>query len=203
MKKRAIICVHGLWMKRQVFWYVRHALRDLEAEVKLFEYSSIRQPLETSVRALTSYVQSTEAAKIDFIAHSLGGLLLFHYFAKTRDVRLDRVVLMGTPLQGSAIARMCEQSPAFKPLLGKNHAVLQQGIAQWSAPGETIMIAGTRRVGVGTLLFKSSFAQPSDGTVAVEETRDSRLSAHYEIPASHASMLFSKDAVQIIRTFLR
>ena len=201
MAERAIVCIHGLWMKKVIFLFMLRSLRATGANVHLFQYSSIRTPFETSRQRLAAYVATIDAKQIDFVAHSLGGLLLFHYFSHTQDPRFRRVALMGTPLQGSATARACGQIPVLKSLLGRNRRRLEQGIEQWSAPGETIMIAGTRSLGVGRL-FGPTLSRPNDGTVAVAETRHPKLSAHYQIPVSHSSMLYSRQAMRIIQTFL-
>ena len=201
MTERAIVCIHGIWVRPGIFWYVRRGLKPIEAPVYSFGYASIRQSLEESARSLQPFLDKLQAQRIDFIAHSLGGLLLLHYFSLGRDPRVAKVILMGTPLQGSAIARTSAQFALFKPLLGKNREHLQRGISQWSAPAETIMIAGTRSIGVGKL-FPKALVGPNDGTVTVAETRHPKLLAHYQISASHSSMLYSREAVCIIREFL-
>ena len=201
MSKRAIVCIHGIWVRPAIFWYIRKALRPIDAAVNLFGYASIRQTLEQSAQSLRSYLDQLDAQRIDVIAHSLGGLLLLHYLSLSHDARVTKVVLMGTPLQGSAIARASAQFALFKPLLGKNREHLQRGISQWSAPVNTIMIAGTRSVGVGRI-FPKALVGPNDGTVTVAETRHSKLLAHHQVRASHSSMLYSPEAVRIIREFL-
>ena len=180
---------------------MRRALKPVGAPVYLFGYASLRQTLEESAQSLHSYLNKLDVQKIDVIAHSMGGLLLLHYLSLGHDARVAKVVLMGTPLQGSAIARTSAQFALFKPLLGKNREHLQRGVAQWSAPAETIMIAGTRSIGVGRI-FPKALIGPNDGTVAVAETRHSKLLAHYQIAESHASMLYSRAAVRIICEFL-
>ena len=201
MAKTAVVCIHGIWMTPGVFFYVRSSLQHAGYSAQLFQYASIRKPLDVNVQALSSFIKSIDAEQIDFVAHSLGGLLLLHYFMQANDPRLGKVVLMGTPLRGSAIARICAQNPLLRPLLGFSGEVLQRGIEQWSAPNETIMIAGTRRWGLGRMFFVLKGAH--DGTVAVDETRHPRLAAHYEISVSHTSMLYSRSAMRIILDFLQ
>ena len=188
-------------MRPGIFFYLRSSLQHEGYSVHLFQYASIKKPLDVNVQALSSFIKSIDAEQIDFVAHSLGGLLLLHYFMQANDPRLHKVVLMGTPLRGSAIARICAQIPLLRPLLGYSCEVLQRGIEQWSAPKKTIMIAGTRRWGVGRMFFVLKGA--NDGTVAVEETRHPRLAAHYAISESHTSMLYSRTVMRIILDFLK
>ena len=201
MADRAVVFIHGIWMRSEVFWRLSKSLQQLEYDVHLFNYPSMRKSFEQNAQTLNSYVASIRAKRIDFVAHSLGGLLLLHAFTSNKDSRLGKVVLMGTPLRGSAVARVCAQIPILRSLLGKNTAELSRGVKNWSAPAETIMIAGTKRWGLGRLL-PTAITGPSDGTVMVEETKHPNLSAHHEISESHTTMLYSREAMQIIQGFL-
>ena len=201
MPKRVIVCIHGIWVRPGIFWFLRNALRSESVPVHLFGYASIRRSLDENARSLQSFLHKLPGEQIDFIAHSLGGLLLLHYFTLEQNPRVGRVVLMGTPLQGSAIARTSAQFAALKPLLGKNRECLLCGAVHWSAPEKTIMIAGTRSIGVGRI-FPHALTGPNDGTVTVAETCHPQLYAHYQIPASHSSMLYSREAARIIQNFL-
>ena len=197
--EHAIVCIHGLWMRNAVFWYLRNALRRSGTQFYLFDYASIRKPMSQHVRALQQYIQGIQAKRIDFIAHSLGGLLLFEYFSLVSDQRFNKTVLLGTPLQGSATAK-AYSSTVLKPLLGANKDILLKGITEWSAPGPVMMIAGKKSFGMGAVA--GALPGENDGTVAVDETQHPQLSAHYVINASHSSMMCSHEAVQLIRSFI-
>ena len=123
--EHAIVCIHGLWMRKAVFWYLRNAFRRSGTQFYLFDYASIRKPMSQHVRALQQYIQGIQAKRIDFIAHSLGGLLLFEYFSLVSDQRFNKTVLLGTPLQGSATAK-AYSSTVLKPLLGANKEYFAQ-----------------------------------------------------------------------------
>ena len=153
MTDHAVVFIHGIWMRSSVFWRLSKSLQQHDVDVHLFNYPSMRNSFETNAQALHDYVNSISSKRIDFVAHSLGGLLLLHAFSLGMDDRVGKVVLMGTPLQGSAVARVVAQLPLLKMLLGGNSNVLQQGLKNWSAPTETIMIAGTRPWGVGRIFF--------------------------------------------------
>ena len=184
-----------------MFWYMQRTLKSHGYSVQLFGYSSVQKHLDSNVASLHHFLQSLPGTQIDFIAHSLGGLLLLDYFAKYRDDRLGKSVLLGSPLAGSAVARCLSQSRLLQPFLGKSKDALENGIRKWAAPDEVIMIAGNRNLGIGRM-FGKSLATPNDGTVAVAETMHPNLTAHHIIPESHTSMLFSKHALKIITSFL-
>ena len=55
------------------------------------------------------------------------------------------------------------------------------------------VIAGTKPHGLGRLLRR--FDEPSDGTVALSETKIPGLERHITVPVSHSGQLFSKTVV--------
>ncbi|MEM8844951.1 MAG: alpha/beta fold hydrolase [Pseudomonadota bacterium] len=197
---RIIVCLHGIWMKPGIFWYMQQNLNFAGYPTRLFGYSSVQQHLSVNADSLQQFLKSLPVKKIDFIAHSLGGLLLLNYFAKYNDERLGRSVLLGSPLAGSAVARCCHDIKLFRPFLGKSQHELQYGISHWAAPDKVIMIAGTKNIGLGNV-FGSALAKPNDGTVAVIETKHPKLHAHYQIPETHTSMMYSKQTLKIIKSF--
>ena len=196
-----IVCIHGIWMKPGVFWYMQRALNSAGYGTHLFGYSSVQQHLSANAEYLDKFLQSLPDRRINFVAHSLGGLLLLNYFTDHKDDRLGKSVLLGSPLAGSAVARCCNQIKFLQPFLGKSNRELQYGITQWAAPDKVIMIAGTKNLGLGQV-FGSTLSRPNDGTVAVSETKHPKLAAHYQIPESHTSMLYSKHTLKIIKAFL-
>ena len=184
-----------------MFSYIQRTLKARGCSVRLFGYASVGKDLVSNTEALHRFLQSLPDRRIDFVAHSLGGLLLLNYFASYSHDRLGKSVLLGSPLKGSAVARCLGQIRIWEPFLGKSREVLENGIGEWAAPGEVIMIAGNKNIGMGRL-FDKSLDTPNDGTVAVAETMHPGLTAHYIIPASHTSMLFSKHTLDIITPFL-
>lgn len=184
-----------------VFWVMKRALKADGYAVRLFGYSSVQKDLECNAESLHHFLQRLPDTRIDFIAHSLGGLLLFNYFANHHDDRLGKTVLLGSPLTGSAVARCCNQNKLLQPFLGKSKHALQFGIREWVAPDEVIMIAGDKNLGMGQI-FGKALPKPNDGTVAVAETMHPKLAAHYVIPESHTSMLYSQHSLKIIKSFL-
>jgi hypothetical protein len=62
------------------------------------------------------------------------------------------------------------------------------------------MVAGSRPLGLGQ--FLGHFDGPSDGTVAVAETRLDGLADHVVVPASHTGLVFSAQAARQAIAFL-
>lgn len=149
--------------------------------------------LEHVVRILAARLDTSEYA----IGHSLGGLLMID--ALTNVARPPkRILLLGSPVAGSACAGRLAQIPGGEVLLRAASRRLQSATVIPGVP-PVGQIAGTLPFGAGRLL--RSGAQ-SDGTVLLSETRDDRLAAHTTVATSHSGLLASRAVVQQARRFL-
>ena len=70
----------------------------------------------------------------------------------------------------------------------------------WHCSRQLGSIAGSRRLGLGLLV--PGVVQPSDGTVAIEETRIQGMQDHIVVRATHMSLLTSAEVFRQIQYFL-
>jgi pimeloyl-ACP methyl ester carboxylesterase len=145
-----------------------------------------------------------KATALHFVAHSLGGLLLAHLYARHPTWRPHdgRVVLLGTPLRGSGVAGQLARWRLGRWLLGGALNAGLLGDAPALPPGPTLLIAGSRAIGPGRLV-PGGLSGPSDGTVAIDETRSPALTAHRILPVNHFGMLVSRQVADETIAFLR
>jgi pimeloyl-ACP methyl ester carboxylesterase len=139
---------------------------------------------------------------VHVVAHSLGGSVTLETLARERDLPPGRVVLLGSPVQGSRAARAVASWSLGSQLFGAL-AVAQLARAherRWDLPREIGVIAGSRSIGLGRLF--AELPQPNDGTVAVEETRMPGASAHLVLDVSHLGMLWSQPVAGAAGRFL-
>src|SRR5690606_3686433 len=105
---------------------------------------------------------------------------------------VQRVVCLGSPLCGSAAAAGLASRPLGLRALGRSARLLRRGCTPWRGAAEVGVIAGDSPMGFGQALGR--FTGPSDGTVAVAETRLEGVTDHVVLPLSHSGMLFSRRA---------
>ncbi|MGH8604050.1 MAG: esterase/lipase family protein, partial [Gammaproteobacteria bacterium] len=147
-------------------------------------------------------VQELDAGEIHFVCHSLGGLVIRHYFSLFEDLRHGRIVTLGTPHQGSDVARYVSTSTLGRKLLGKsNRHGVSGDVPAWKGACELGSIAGTRSVGMGRVI--ADLSKPNDGTVAVAETHLQGVKDHIALPVSHLGMLASRQVVIQVLHFLQ
>lgn len=200
-----VILVHGLWIGS---WAMARLAKNLEAagySVRRFAYPTTRQPLAGHAQALAEFARTTRAAQLHFVSHSLGGLVTLKMLNTVevttgRALPQGRVVLLGSPLVGSDTARRSGRVPGSAKLFGQIRSTLEQGYPHLDGRRETGMIAGSKAVGLGRLVGGAE--KPSDGTVAVKETRVERLTDHLTLPVTHTGMLFSAEVARQTAHFL-
>lgn len=196
-----VILVHGLWFGP---WAMARLARKFQAEgftVRRFAYASTAGQLAGHSQQLLEFARQSGSGRLHFVGHSLGGLVCLHMLNQKPDLPAGRVVLIGSPLDGSNIARRSQKIPGADKLLGQVKTALESGFGQLPPGRETGMIAGTRDIGLGMLL--GGAGKPGDGTVAVAETRTIGLKDHLLLPLSHTGMLYSSEVARQAACFLR
>ena len=100
-----VVLVHGLWFRSAFMGVLSDRLQDAGFRVKGFSYKTTRVPLEHSAMRLQHLCARDYPDGVHLVGHSLGGLLILQMLEAGRWSKPGKVLLMGTPLSGSAVAR--------------------------------------------------------------------------------------------------
>ena len=195
---RRVVLLHGLWLPgASMRW---HAARLGEAGFapEIFCYPTIGGG---PTAALPRLIESLARADTHVLAHSLGGLVALTALQREPDLPVRRMVCLGSPLCGSAAATGLAGRRLTAVTLGRSAGLLQRGCGCWEGAARIGMIAGNTALGLGR--YFGRLEGPSDGTVAVAETRLPGLADHVVIPTSHTGLLFSVQAARLVAGFLR
>jgi pimeloyl-ACP methyl ester carboxylesterase len=204
MNGAAVIYVHGLWMMGAEATLLLRRLREQRGyRVHVFRYHSVQEPLAAIAADLRDAIARVEAPRVHLLGHSLGGSVILHCLERYPMAQPGRVVFMGAPVLGSRSAQIfcrwelgrCLAGPAVADALVTRHRE-----RRWEVPRELGIIAGTLPLGFGRLLLR--FSEPSDGTVAVSETRLPGATAYADLPVNHMGMLWSARAAHEAGSFL-
>ena len=197
----SVVVVHGLWLNGLETFLLRERLSAAGFAPVSFRYPSTQASLEEVVDALAKRLRSFDGT-VHLVAHSLGGAVALETLARERDLPPGRVVLLGSPVQGSRAARAVASWSLGSQLLGAL-AVAQltrEKVRRWDLPREIGLIAGSRSAGLGRLF--ADLPQPNDGTVAVDETHLPGANAHLVLDVSHLGMLWSQPVAGAVGRFL-
>ena len=194
---KRVLLLHGLWMPGLSMGWMARGLRREGFDVSTFAYPGALAGPGVVLPALRARLQGVDAV----VAHSLGGLLALEALRAGDFPGVRRVVCLGSPLRGSGAARGLRAHRGAAWTLGRAAPLLRDGCAQWEGAAEVGMVAGTRAIGFGRWFAR--FDGPSDGTVAVAETRLAGLADHCCVDASHSGLLLSPAAAAQVVCFLR
>ena len=168
----------------------------------VFRYPSMHASLGDVKSALSLRLRSfTDLVHV--VAHSLGGLVVLETFAADENLPPGRIVLLGSPLQGSRAASAIAQWSIGPQILG---ALALRELCcncdrRWDRRREIGLVAGSRSAGLGRLF--APLPPPNDGTVCVDETFLPGATAHRVFDVSHTGMLFSMPVADAVAHFLR
>lgn len=188
-----VVVVHGLAANNGTTWLLSRRLRRQGFNVTQFGYPSILQTIEGLAgrfeASLRRMVEQDSETPLHLVTHSMGGVLTRVALGEFRPACLGRVVMLGTPNQGSHAARK------LAPVLGRICYPLVQlsdspdsAIHQYNIPDD---------VSIGII------AASRDRVVDVEATHLSVESDHFVVPTGHGRMLFRSDVAKHVGHFLR
>ena len=200
--REAVVFIHGIWLMGWEMGVLRRRLEECNYNCYQFRYGSLSQSPERNAVRLNIFIDKIDADIIHLLAHSLGGIIVLHLFDRAPMQKPGRILMLGTPLNGSALASRLYSTSITRPLLGRS---IQRGllgdVPPWAGSRELGMIAGNRGIGLGSLLL-GAVEHPNDGTVALSETRSHAVDAHLTVPYSHMGMLLSSRVAQAACQFL-
>lgn len=199
-----VVLVHGLWMHGFAMELQRIHLARLGFDAHCHSYHSVGATLSENARVLAGFARARTEATIHWLGHSLGGLVILRMLELAPDLPPGRVVLAGTPAQGSYAARMLARYRLGELALGRS-------LTEWYArsephrfPGRDIgVIAGSRALGLAAWLVAPDLPEPNDGVVSVAETAWPDARDRIVLPVSHSGMLLSRPLAAQAAAFLR
>lgn len=197
---RTVILVHGLWFGQFGLTLLRRRLVRPGFDCHGFSYPTLRRSLANNAWALFEFARRFEGEPLDFVGHSLGGLVILRMLDEFGGLPPGRVVLLGSPVKGSKVASQAADLKFVRPLVGRARSALEYGFNAAPADRETGVIIGTSQIGVGRLLRR--FEQPGDGVVSVDECRLEGAADELVLPVTHTGLVTSKQVAEAVACFL-
>lgn len=182
--------------------YLERQLSYQGFTVHSMHYASVRQNIAENTRQLHQKIQALKLSNLHIVAHSLGGIIAMRLLQQFPDLPPGRVVMLGTPLNGSYIAKRLMNWPLVNRVLENSMAdgLDGQSALPRSVNREIGMIAGNSRAGLGILV--GGLPEDSDGTVLLSETQHPMLKEHITLDISHTGMVFSQKIAHLVGNFL-
>lgn len=205
---KAVILIHGIIRSSKAMSRLEEELTDAGYIVVALDYPSTRVPIADAAAYLREVIASLDGVEqIDFVVHSLGGLVVRSYLQQTAeqpDPRLQRLVMLGTPHRGSPLADFAQENLALRALLGPAGGQLvatDNGLlATLPTPRlEFACIAGARGDAQG---FNPFIPGDDDGVVAVDSALLPGAADSLQLPVLHSLLPFDERVISAVRRFL-
>lgn len=179
----------------------RRRLSQHGFEVHQFHYHSVSAELPQVLDNLESAILAL-GRPVHLVGHSLGGLVALSLVGARPNLPIGRVVLLGSPVNGSRAARAFTQWPGSSLLFGQ--LADAELVATTPRPAnyavEIGVIAGSQPIGVGRIF--GVLPEPNDGTVSLDETVLEGATDSIVLPVSHTGMMVSQAVVASTAAFL-
>jgi triacylglycerol lipase len=208
--EKHVVVLHGLIVNK---YFMSGICSHLEKEGYTVHSMSYPTRAKTFEKLLDDHVapfiNSVPAKKIDFVVHSMGGIMVRMYALKYGVKRIRRVVMIGTPNKGSQVADFVSDMPAFKWYLGeagKSLGTTGDGVhARLPAVNfECGVIAGDNHwFRLARNAMVPDLPKPNDGVVSVESTKVAGMKEHTVISGDHSQMVWMPSVWKMSAAFLK
>jgi pimeloyl-ACP methyl ester carboxylesterase len=197
-----VVLVHGIWMSGLELLLLERRLRRCGFRTRRFHYRSLRRPVRHNAAQLARRVRALPAGRIHLVGHSLGGLVILQALQDDPALVTGRVVLLGSPVGGSAVARRAARHRLLRWLIGR---ATEQGLLgdgpRWRGWQSLGMIAGRCSFGIGRLL--GGLSGVNDGVVNLEETRVEGVRDSIVVDTTHIGLVISRLVAAQVCAFLK
>ena len=201
--KPNVLLIHGILMNPLEMRFLGHQLEEYGYNVHYIFYQSVLKTSAENAAIVHQKIKALDLPDLHIVAHSLGGILTMHLLERFSDIPNGRVVMLGSPVNGSWIANKIQDWPIISPLIAKSmpNALSGDNMPKWNNKRDWGMIAGTKNQ--GWAIVTGGLPSNGDGTVTLEETLHPKQTAHITVNHSHTGLLFSKKVATLCHLFLK
>lgn len=204
-----VIILHGLRGSSRSFLKMQKVLSAQGFSVCLVDYPSTRDSLgvlaDSAIAGAVRLCRQAGAKKIDFVAHSMGAILVRYYLRQKKIPELGRVVLLSPPNHGTEVVDAFAWSALFRKFNGPAGMAIgaaPDGLVQSLGPPdyEVGVIMSTRSINPLASLFISG---KDDGRVSIESAKLEGMKDFALVSSNHHVIMKKEKTIEKVVQFLK
>ncbi len=205
-ENRCVVLLHGLARSARSMDKMDQALSSKGYQVVNVDYPSREHSIEilAPLAVEEGMNRCGQDTTIDFVTHSMGGILVRFYFNENSSERVGRVVMLAPPNQGSEAVDAMRNLPGYDWVNGPAGSQLGKDKdsipLQLGTPGFNFaVIAGNRTIDPIT---SSVLTNPDDGKISVADSILAGMSDFRVVAVSHAFIMKNDEVIDLVQRYL-
>ncbi|HBC58437.1 MAG TPA: alpha/beta hydrolase [Gammaproteobacteria bacterium] len=203
-----VILLHGLARTANSMHRIERILTREGYYVVNVNYPSRKYAIETlapmAVNSGLERCQQQNTKLVNYVTHSLGGILVRYYY-QHQTIMPNRVVMLGPPNQGSELVDKLRNFRGYVLLNGPAGLQLGTGNDSFLTTLDPVnfklgVIAGNQSI---NLFLSTLLSHPNDGKVSVESTKVAGMCSFVSLPTTHPFMMGNTAVIQQTVHFLK
>ena len=208
--QECVILLHALARTTHSMTPMATYLRQSNYIVINQEYPTTKKSIKTladeDLSAMVNQCERYKPSKINFVTHSIGGLVLRMYLQNHHLANVGRIVMLAPPNHGSPLADLLRNNWLFKTIVGPAGEQLTTHYTDTS-----LQLNHPIKYPIGIIAGNFSFNpfgkiifhEDNDGKVAVSSTRIPGMSDFIVLPVSHMFMPQNPSVLREVSYFLK